>query len=73
MSSTTANSAEKVKKGEGSDSVHGFGYCFRDKRHVPAATTQPGYRGDVSTDHQGTHFALNPAALNLRFGDWMLV
>ena len=41
MSSTTANSAEKVKQGEGSDSVHGFGYCFRDKRHVPAATTQP--------------------------------
>ena len=41
MSSTTANSAEKVKQGEGSDSVHGFGYCFRDRRHVPAATTQP--------------------------------
>ena len=26
-----------------------------------------------STDQQGMHFALNPAALNLRFGDWILV
>ena len=39
-SSKAANSAEKAGQVADSSSVHGSGYCCRDERRVPAATTR---------------------------------